>query len=158
MEKVTFHNYTITKEGTQPKDANLCPIRNMEYLGDVSQVRAFLGCCQQMSQYIKNYGIIAAPLYALTKKAVVFPKPWKENEVYSKAFRELKAAILDSENFLHHKDPTKRLFLEVDASDSGWGACAYQLVKKWDGDPQAEGRGRQEHTGARQVILWTSKA
>ena len=50
VEKVTFHNYTITKEGTQPKDANLCPIRNMEYLGDVSQVRAFLGCCQQMSQ------------------------------------------------------------------------------------------------------------
>ena len=90
----------ITKEGTQPKDANLCPIRNMECLGDVSQVRAFLGCCQQMSQYIKNYGIIAAPLHALTKKAVAFPKPWKENEVYSKAFRELKAAILDSENFL----------------------------------------------------------
>ncbi len=105
VEKVTFHNYTITKEGTQPKDANLCPIRNLEYLGDVSQVRAFLGCCQQMSQYIKNYGIIAAPLHALTKKAVAFPKPWKENEVYSKAFRELKAAILDSENFLHHKDP-----------------------------------------------------
>ncbi len=26
VEKVTFHNYTITKEGTQPKDANLCPI------------------------------------------------------------------------------------------------------------------------------------
>ena len=50
VEKVTFHNYTITKEGTQPKDANLCPIRNMEYLGDVSQVRAFPGCCQQMSQ------------------------------------------------------------------------------------------------------------
>ena len=92
----------------------------MEYLGDVSQVRAFLGCCQQMSQYIKNYGIIAAPLHALTKKAVAFPKPWKENEVYSKAFRELKAAILDTENFLHHKDPLKRLFLEVDASDSGW--------------------------------------
>ena len=158
VEKVTFHNYTITKEGTQPKDANLCPIRNMEYLGDVSQVRAFLGCCQQMSQYIKNYGIIAAPLHALTKKAVAFPKPWKENEVYSKAFRELKAAILDTENFLHHKDPLKRLFLEVDASDSGWGACAYQLVEEWVGDPAAEGRGRQEHTGPRQVIQWTSKA
>jgi hypothetical protein len=37
-----------------------------------------------MSQYIKNYGIIAAPLHALTKKVVAFPKPWKENEVYSK--------------------------------------------------------------------------
>jgi hypothetical protein len=42
--KVTFHNYTITREGTQPKDANLCPIRSMTSLTDVSQVRAFLGC------------------------------------------------------------------------------------------------------------------
>jgi hypothetical protein len=105
VEKVTFHNYTITKEVTHPKDANLCPIRNMEYLGDVLQVRAFLGCCQQMLQYIK--------------KAAIFPKPWKEGEDYLKAFREIKAAILDSENFLHHKDPLKRLFIEVDASDSG---------------------------------------
>jgi hypothetical protein len=40
----------------------------------------------------------------------------------------------------------------------GWGACAYQLVEKWDGDPHAEGRGRREHTGPWQVIQWTSKA
>jgi hypothetical protein len=63
VEKVTFHNYTITCEGTQPKDANLCPIRNMVSLSDVSQVRDFLGCCQQMSQYLKGYGITAAPLH-----------------------------------------------------------------------------------------------
>jgi hypothetical protein len=75
VEKVTFHNYTITREGTQPKDANLCPIRNMTSLTDVSQVRAFLGCCQQISQYIKGYGITAAPLHGLTKKARAFPKP-----------------------------------------------------------------------------------
>ncbi len=62
---------------------------------------------------------IAAPLHALTKKAAIFPKPWKEGEDYSKAFREFKAAILDSENLLHQKDPLKRLFIEVDASDSG---------------------------------------
>ncbi len=61
VEKVTFHNYTITCEGAQPKDATLCFIRNMISLSDGSQVRAFLGCCQQMSQYIKGYGITASP-------------------------------------------------------------------------------------------------
>ena len=86
------------------------------------------------------------------------PETLKENEVYYKAFRELKAAILDSANFLHHKDPLKHLFLEVDASDSGWGAGAYQLVEDWIGDLQSEGRGRQDHTGPRQVTQWTSKA
>jgi hypothetical protein len=69
VEKVTFNNYTIKREGTQPKDANLCPIRNMTSLTDVSQVRTFLGCCQRMSQYIKGYGITAVPSHELTKKA-----------------------------------------------------------------------------------------
>jgi hypothetical protein len=75
MGRITFHNYTITCEGTQLKDANLCHIRNMSSLSDVSQVRAFLGCCQRRSQYIKEYGIMAAPLHGLTKKARAFPKP-----------------------------------------------------------------------------------
>jgi hypothetical protein len=43
VEKFTFHNYTITCEGTQPKDANLCPIRNMTSFADVTQVRTFWG-------------------------------------------------------------------------------------------------------------------
>ncbi len=87
--KVTFHNYTITREGTQPKDANLCPIRNMTSLSDVSQVKAFLGCCQQMSQYIKGYGITASPLRGLTKKARPFPKPWIKGEDYDLSFESL---------------------------------------------------------------------
>jgi hypothetical protein len=60
--KIAFHNYTITREGTQPKDANLCPIRNMTYLPHVSQVKAFFGCCQQMPQYIKDMAS-QLPLY-----------------------------------------------------------------------------------------------
>jgi hypothetical protein len=158
MDRTTFHNYTISCEGTQPKDANLCPIRNMSSLSDVSQVRAFLVCCQQMSQYIKEYGIMAAPLHGLTKKARSFPKPWIKGEDYDLSFNLLRSAILDSTNFLHHKDCTARLFIEVHASDAGWGACAYQMVEPWTGDPADEGRGRQGDTGARKVIQWTSKA
>jgi hypothetical protein len=51
-----------------------------------------------------------------------------------------------------------RLFIEVDASDAGWGACAYQMVHPWTGHPEEEGRGRQGDTGPRKVIQWTSKA
>jgi hypothetical protein len=36
VEKVTVYNYTIKCEETQPKDANLCPIKNMTSLADVS--------------------------------------------------------------------------------------------------------------------------
>jgi hypothetical protein len=61
----------------------------------------------------------------LTKKAVVFPKPWLEGCDYDLAFHRLKADLLDTNLYLHHKNPEEMLFIEVDASDVGWGACGY---------------------------------
>ena len=49
----------------QPKEENLNPIRNMTEPRDVSHLRAFLGCCQQLSSYTKDYAIIAHPLHQL---------------------------------------------------------------------------------------------
>ncbi len=100
-----------------------------------------------MSQYIKGYGITVAPLHGLTKKARAFPKPWIKGTDYDLAFESLRSSILDSANFLHHKNCRMRLFIEVDASDAGWGACAYQMVHPWTGHPDEEGRGRQGDTG-----------
>jgi hypothetical protein len=59
---------------------------------------------------------------------------------------------------LHHKDALRCLFLEVDASDVGWGACAYQMVKAFLGEPSEKGRMRIGDTGPRQIIQWISKA
>ncbi len=50
-----------------------------------------------------------------------------------------------------------RLFIEVDASDVGWGACAYQMKEPWTGDLAEEGRMRIGDTGERLVIQWISK-
>ena len=59
----------------------------MELLKDIHQVKAFLGCCQQMAGYVKEYAILAAPLHKLTKKATVFPKPWTQGSDYDLALR-----------------------------------------------------------------------
>jgi hypothetical protein len=75
VPEITFHNYTISQFRMKPKEANLCPIRNMVNPKDIHQVKAFLGCCQQMAGYVKEYAILAAPLHKLTKKATTFPKP-----------------------------------------------------------------------------------
>ncbi len=68
VKKLTFHNYTISSEGVEPKEANLCGIRNMKEPKDIHQVRAFLGCCQQLKNYIKDYGIIAKHYITLRRK------------------------------------------------------------------------------------------
>ncbi len=136
VRSITFHNYIISEHGTEPKEANLCSIRNMSAPKDINQIRAFLGCCQQLSHYIKDYGIIAKPIHNITKKGAKCPPPWIEGSDYDVAFRRLMAIILDTKLYLHNKDKNKRLFIEVDASDVGWGACAYQITETWEGDPQ----------------------
>ncbi len=50
VTKVVFHNYTISKLGPEPKEANLCSFANMREPNDMHQLRAFLGCCQQLNQ------------------------------------------------------------------------------------------------------------
>jgi hypothetical protein len=65
--EISFHNYTISKEQTRPKDENLCPIPNMSTPRSVTELKAFLGCTQQMSQYCRYYGIVASPLHRLTR-------------------------------------------------------------------------------------------
>ncbi len=59
---------------------------------------------------------------------------------------------------MHHKGALRRLFLVVDASDVGWGACAYQMLKAYLGDPVDEGRMKIGDTGPKQIIQWISKA
>ncbi len=63
VREISFHNYTISKDQTRPKDENLCPIRNMSTPRSVAvtELKAFLGCTQQMSQYCRYYGVIASP-------------------------------------------------------------------------------------------------
>jgi hypothetical protein len=45
---------------------------------------------------------------------------------------------LDTNLYLHRKNPNEMLLIEVDASDVGWGACAYQMYIIWTGDPADE--------------------
>ncbi len=117
VRKVTFHTYTISSEGVEPKEANLCGIRNMTEPKDIHQVRAFLGCCQPLKHYIKDYGIIAKPLHGITMKGANGPPPWIKGTSYDLAFVRLKTLILDGKLYLHHKDKTKKLFMEVDVCD-----------------------------------------
>ena len=159
VEEITFHNYLINSTSTRPKQANLCPIRNFGIPRDVHQVKSFLGMAQQLSQYIDLYSIIAQPLHALTKgDGSKFPKPWIAGSPYDLAFHRLKAALLDPDRFLWHKDKSKRLFIECDASDLGFGAAAYQYATTINEVGEEEGVARLKDVSYKRVIEWMSKA
>jgi hypothetical protein len=103
--------------------------------------------------HCKELQIISAPLHVPTKITTQFPKPWLEGTGYDLAFHRVKALLLDERLYLHHKDPSKILYIEVDASDVGWGACAYQMRNSFEGDPKDEARMRVGDTGSRNICL-----
>ena len=66
--------------------------------------------------------------------------------------------MLDQPLILWNKLSSKRLFIEVDASLLGWGACAYQYADKPPEDCEDEGRYRLLTKKPKRVIQWISKA
>ena len=159
VTEVSFHNYTISKDQTRPKDENLDPIKNCAIPESVTNVKAFLGCTQQMSQYCQYYGLVAAPLHALTRDKVVFPKPWLAGTDYDVSFNRLKSMMLNENLFLWNKVSERRLFIEVDACEYGWGACAYQYADEpTDTQFEDEGRHRLLSKEPKRVVEWMSKA
>ena len=158
MEEISFHNYTISRERTRPKDENLLPIRNCAIPTTVTELKAFLGCTQQMSQYCQHYGLIAQPLHRLTRDKEPFPKPWLEGTDYDIAFHRIKTMMLDGSRFLWNKDSNKRLFIEVDACNDGWGCCVYQYATDPPDDVEDEGRYRLHSKEPKRVVAWVSKA
>ena len=62
--------------------------------------------------------------------------------------------MLDGTNYAWNKDPSKRLFIE--ASDVGWGCCAFQFATPYVSED--EGVERLLDKSKRRVIEWISKA
>jgi hypothetical protein len=100
VREISFHNYTISKDQTWPKDENLCPMRNMSTPKSVTELMAFLGCTQQMSQYCRYYGIVASPLHRLTRVTEPFPKHWLPGTDYDIAFHRIKTTSTSSSQHL----------------------------------------------------------
>ena len=165
IKEIKFHNYKISEEITTIKEENLEPIRQMGIPTSVTEVKAFLGCCGQMANYCQWYAIMAEPLHSLTRKInrttgkpSVFPRPWLPGTDYDLAFHRLKSRMLDGPLFLWNKVSTKRLFIEVDSSQDGWGACAYQYADIPPPECDDEGRYRLLNKSPKRVIAWISKA
>ncbi len=64
--------------------------------------------------------------------------------------------ILDGPLYLWTKDNKKHLYLEVDDSDDGWGACAYQFAMDHPIDAEA-GKANMFSKNPKRIINWISK-
>jgi len=88
---------------------------------DVSEVRTFMGLSGYYRRFIKDFSVIAAPLYGLTRKDGEF----KWTRECQEAFDELKRRLV-SEPILALPSDEGTYVLDTDASDFGLGAVLSQ--------------------------------
>ena len=67
-KEVSYLGFTLTPEGIKPGKNKLKAIKDAKPPTDVKTIRSFVGLCNFFRTHIKNFAIIAAPLFRLTRK------------------------------------------------------------------------------------------
>jgi len=87
----------------------------------IRDVQSFLGLCSYFRKFVKDFSLIAGPLYDLVKKGITFEFGSKQRE----AFEMLKVKLI-SMPILSIYNPGDETELHCDASSRGFGAVLLQ--------------------------------
>src|SRR5437588_1622036 len=120
--QMDFLGVRISKDGVTVDPAKVAGLR--EYprtLHNLKQVRGFLGCAGYHHMFCRNFSIIAAPLFRLTKKDTPFVWGKEQQDAQEKIITLIMHAPV-----LVRPDPSRQFELKTDASLIGTGAILYQ--------------------------------
>ncbi len=67
-KQVSYLGFTLTPEGIKPGKNKLKAIKDAKPPTDVKTICSFMGLCNFFRTHIKNFAIIASPLFRLTRK------------------------------------------------------------------------------------------
>ena len=122
QEKVTFLGHVISRRGIEPDPEKVSCIASWPQPQCLTELRSFLGLASYYKDFVENFGLVARPLYELTRKAASFI--WDER--CQQAFETLKLRLC-SAPVLATPTPEGDYVLDVDASSHGAGAILHQV-------------------------------
>ena len=120
---MAYLGHILQPEGVLPSETKVEAVKTFPVPTKIKHVRGFLGLTGFYRRFIKDYAIIAQPLYNLTKKDV----PFKWTSKCQTAFNTLKEALISPE-LLIFPDFSQTFTLATDASGQGIGAVLTQEV------------------------------
>lgn len=128
--EVEYLGYKISQEGIQPTDRGVLAVQNFPEPKTVKEVHSFVGLASYFRRFIKNFSIIARPLYNLLKKDATF----KFGECERRAFVTLKNKLVEAP-ILAIYNPKAGTELHCDASAHGFGAILMQQQRDQEMHP-----------------------
>ncbi|XP_068209223.1 uncharacterized protein [Palaemon carinicauda] len=120
--KVTYLGHTFGGGSIMPKDVNIASILDYPIPTNKKELKSFLGMNSYYSRFIKNYSEITASLYNLTSPKISFY--WEEK--HQQLFNNLRRVFI-SKPLLKAPNFNQDFLLQVDASNSGYGAVLLQM-------------------------------
>lgn len=121
QSNVKYLGYNICGSGIKADEKGLETVKCFPVPGSVQEVQSFLGLCSYFRRFIKEFSIIAKPLYDLTRKDKQFVFGSKELTT----FEILKEKLVTSP-ILAIYDPKHETELHCAASSIGFGAILLQ--------------------------------
>ena len=129
-DHVTVVGFDCSYLGRKPTSDTIAKIMNWGDCEDTTDVRAFLGTAVMCRNHIPHFVTMAAPLYELCKKGVVFE--W--GTVQKRAQQLIKERIQECFHTRLPKFPSNHPI--VMAIDTSWRAIGYYLYQRDDVDPK----------------------
>uniref|UniRef100_A0A2S2QEP6 RNA-directed DNA polymerase n=1 Tax=Sipha flava TaxID=143950 RepID=A0A2S2QEP6_9HEMI len=125
-DKIELLGHNISINGITPLNRNIKAITEFKQPETQKDIRSFIGMCSYYRKHIKDFAKISHPLTELIKGDIKLMKWEKEQKQSFSLLKEL----LTSEPLLKHFDDDKEVFLTIDASITGLGACLEQPNNK----------------------------
>lgn len=121
QRSIEYLGYIASADGISPGKTKTKAIEHFPTPTNVKDVQSFIGLCSYFRRFVRNFSIIARPLYDLTKKEAMF----NFDKNCQLAFEKLKN-LLTTSPILCIYDPSKETELHTDASALGFGAILMQ--------------------------------
>ena len=121
QQKLSYLGHVISEQGVATEPTKIRAVAQWTAPTSVKEVRSFLGMAGYYRRFVKNFGIIARPLFNLLKKGV----PFVWTSATETAFQVLKQQLVEAP-ILALPDFSKTFIVETDASDKGIGAVLQQ--------------------------------
>ena len=118
--RLEYLGHWISAEGVSTNEEKIKSIKQWPIPATIKDVRSFLGMAGYYRKFVKNFALIAGPLFQLTKANKVV---W--TSVTDQAFRQLKEALTTTP-ILALPDFSNSFVVETDASNTGIGAVLIQ--------------------------------